>query len=215
MKSCFPAVNLGVKWRSHYRLPRRPRRDYAALLSHQPRPDDRKMDADPDTAAKTVAVARPVRACYRNHRRAPGGHGVGVVQHTRVTTRRAGPDFLAADPRSRCMTGNAGQGWCRALLSQVTSSGTGTAPGASPVEPARDGISWHRGDGYPAIARRRHLAFSAVPVVGVAAAPGRAAGVHLPVAGVRDRGNAGRHRRAGDPRRRPAKRPAMARRWLS
>ena len=56
------------------------------------------MDADPDTAAKTVAVARPVRACHRNHRRAPGGYGVGVVQHTRVTTRRAGPDFLAADP---------------------------------------------------------------------------------------------------------------------
>src|SRR6185437_10343450 len=32
--------------------------------------------------------------------------------------------------------------------------------------------------------------------------PGRAAGVHLPVAGVRDRGNTGRHRRAGDPGRR-------------
>ena len=44
MTSCFPAVYLGVKWRSHYRLPLRPRIDYAALLSlsHQPRPDDRK-----------------------------------------------------------------------------------------------------------------------------------------------------------------------------
>ena len=61
MKSCFPAVYLGVRWRSHYRLPRRPQKDYAALLSHQPRPDNRKMDADPDTAAKTVAVASPVQ----------------------------------------------------------------------------------------------------------------------------------------------------------
>lgn len=57
-----------------------------------------------------------------------------------------------------------------------------------------------------------HLALSVLAVVGVAAAPGRAARVHLPVAGVRDRRNAGRHRRTSDPRCRPPKRPAMARR---
>lgn len=59
---------------------------------------------------------------------------------------------------------------------------------------------------------RRHLALSALSVVGVAAAPGRAAGVHLPVAGVRDRRNADRHRRTTDPRRRSPERPALARR---
>ena len=53
--------------------------------------------------------------------------------------------------RAGCMTRNAGQGWCRALLSQITSPGTGTASGASPVEPAGGRTSWHRGDRYPAL----------------------------------------------------------------
>ena len=35
--------------------------------------------------------------------------------------------------RAGCMTRNAGQGWYRALLSQITSPGTGAASGASPV----------------------------------------------------------------------------------
>jgi hypothetical protein len=50
------------------------------------------------------------------------------------------------------------------------------------------------------------------PMVGVAAATERAAGIHLSGANARDQRNAGQHRRGTDPRRSPPKHPAMARR---
>lgn len=106
---------------------------------------------------------------------------------------RPGIPGLDEDPTPEMLSRSRTDPLAAPFFSLLLSDGTKVISGRPPR-----GIRADRADS--AVARRRRLyALAVLPVVGLAVAAQGAAGVHLPVADVRDHRNAGRHRRTANP----------------